>query len=202
MEEVPAHVHPDLTVLDILTRQHEHRSGLIWSGDHETCISDLQCRRFGRNLFQAYSTAPHSFGGCTTDRGSLSSTSDLGLVAYSCIATSATPACSARPSCSTWCDVLHILIPSTFNTWFDLHRIQLRGNDHTYWGTQHAIHVEVWHQWQQHIRDGPVLPVEDLSSPRDDYIRWYRDIKRVYIGNQQIVILVRLDTSLLGSTNG
>ncbi|KAI5680939.1 hypothetical protein M9H77_02166 [Catharanthus roseus] len=33
MEEVPAH--------------HEHRSGLIWSGDHETCYSDLQCRRFG-----------------------------------------------------------------------------------------------------------------------------------------------------------
>ncbi|KAI5670911.1 hypothetical protein M9H77_11275 [Catharanthus roseus] len=45
MEEVPAH--------------HEHRSGLIWSGDRETCYTDLQCRRFGRNLFQCYSVAPH-----------------------------------------------------------------------------------------------------------------------------------------------
>ncbi|KAI5672277.1 hypothetical protein M9H77_12641 [Catharanthus roseus] len=27
-----------------------------------------------------------------------------------------------------------------------------------------------------HIRDGPVLPVADLSSPGDDFIRWYRDI--------------------------
>ncbi|KAI5680587.1 hypothetical protein M9H77_01814 [Catharanthus roseus] len=46
MEEVPAH------------GQHEHRSGLIWSRDRETCYTDLQCRRFGRNLFQCYSAAP------------------------------------------------------------------------------------------------------------------------------------------------
>ncbi|KAI5658927.1 hypothetical protein M9H77_27720 [Catharanthus roseus] len=38
-------------------------------------------------------------------------------------------------------------------------------------------------QWRQHIRDGLVLPIEDLSSPRDDYIRWYWDITRVYIRN-------------------
>ncbi|KAI5658052.1 hypothetical protein M9H77_26845 [Catharanthus roseus] len=31
--------------------------------------------------------------------------------------------------------------------------------------------------------DSLVLPVEDLSSPRDDYIRWYWDITRVYINN-------------------
>ncbi|KAI5676329.1 hypothetical protein M9H77_07279 [Catharanthus roseus] len=31
--------------------------------------------------------------------------------------------------------------------------------------------------------DGAVLAVEDLSSSRDDYIIWYRDITRVYIGN-------------------
>ncbi|KAI5659565.1 hypothetical protein M9H77_28358 [Catharanthus roseus] len=60
MEEVPAHVHPGPTVPDVLTRQHEHRSGLIWSGDRETCFIDLQCRHFGRNLFQCYSTAPRS----------------------------------------------------------------------------------------------------------------------------------------------
>ncbi|KAI5661317.1 hypothetical protein M9H77_20640 [Catharanthus roseus] len=58
MEEVPAHVHPGPIFPDILTRQYEHRSGLIWSGDHETCFTDLQCRRFGRNLFQCYSTVP------------------------------------------------------------------------------------------------------------------------------------------------
>ncbi|KAI5671964.1 hypothetical protein M9H77_12328 [Catharanthus roseus] len=41
MEEVPVHV-----------------SGLIWIGDRETCYTDLQCRRFGCNLFQCYSSAP------------------------------------------------------------------------------------------------------------------------------------------------
>ncbi|KAI5681115.1 hypothetical protein M9H77_02342 [Catharanthus roseus] len=88
MEEVPGHVHPGPIVLDVLSRQHEHRSGLIWSGDHETCFTDLQCRRFGRNLFQCYNTAPRrlmelidrtGFGGCTTDRGSLSLSTDLGV---------------------------------------------------------------------------------------------------------------------------
>ncbi|KAI5674191.1 hypothetical protein M9H77_14555 [Catharanthus roseus] len=58
MEEVPAHVHPRSIIPDVLSRQHEHRSGLIWSGDRETCYTDLQCRRFGPNPFQCYSTAP------------------------------------------------------------------------------------------------------------------------------------------------
>ncbi|KAI5681784.1 hypothetical protein M9H77_03012 [Catharanthus roseus] len=58
MEEVPAHVHPGPIVTDVLSRQHEHRSGLIWSEDWETCYTDLQCRHFGRNLFQCYSAAP------------------------------------------------------------------------------------------------------------------------------------------------
>ncbi|KAI5668722.1 hypothetical protein M9H77_18575 [Catharanthus roseus] len=62
MEEIPAHVHPGPIVPDVLTRQHEHRSDLIWSGDHEMCIIDLQCRSFGRNLFQAYSTVPRNVG--------------------------------------------------------------------------------------------------------------------------------------------
>ncbi|KAI5665969.1 hypothetical protein M9H77_15822 [Catharanthus roseus] len=42
MEEVPACVHPNPINLEVLTRSHEHRSGLIWSGDHETYITDLQ----------------------------------------------------------------------------------------------------------------------------------------------------------------
>ncbi|KAI5673246.1 hypothetical protein M9H77_13610 [Catharanthus roseus] len=58
MEEVPAHVHPGAIVPDVLSRQHEHRSSLILSGDRETCYTDLQCRRFRRNLFQCYSTTP------------------------------------------------------------------------------------------------------------------------------------------------
>ncbi|KAI5678444.1 hypothetical protein M9H77_09394 [Catharanthus roseus] len=49
MEEVPAHVQPGTIVPDVLSRH----------GDHETCYIDLQCRRFGQNLFQCYSTAPH-----------------------------------------------------------------------------------------------------------------------------------------------
>ncbi|KAI5664646.1 hypothetical protein M9H77_23969 [Catharanthus roseus] len=36
MEEFPTHVHPCPINSDVLTRQHEHRSALIWSGDHET----------------------------------------------------------------------------------------------------------------------------------------------------------------------
>ncbi|KAI5658397.1 hypothetical protein M9H77_27190 [Catharanthus roseus] len=36
MEEVPAHVRRGPIVPNVLTRQHEHRSGLICSGDHET----------------------------------------------------------------------------------------------------------------------------------------------------------------------
>ncbi|KAI5658662.1 hypothetical protein M9H77_27455 [Catharanthus roseus] len=49
---------------------------------------------------------------------------------------------------------------------------QLRGNDHTYWGMQHASHIKVWHQWRLHIRDSPVLAVEDLSSPRDEHLQY------------------------------
>ncbi|KAI5659636.1 hypothetical protein M9H77_28429 [Catharanthus roseus] len=116
-KQVQAHVHPGPIVPDVLTRQHEHRSGLIWSGDHETCFTNLQCRCFNHNLFQCYNTALH------------------------------------------------------------------RGNDHTYWATQHASHVNVWHQWQLRVRDGPALAVEVLSYPNDEYIRWYRGITRVYIGN-------------------
>ncbi|KAI5647561.1 hypothetical protein M9H77_33566 [Catharanthus roseus] len=48
MEEVPAHVHLEPIVTDVLSRH----------GDRETCYTDLQCSRFGRNLFQCYSAAP------------------------------------------------------------------------------------------------------------------------------------------------
>ncbi|KAI5667483.1 hypothetical protein M9H77_17336 [Catharanthus roseus] len=111
MEEVQAHVHPGPIVPDVLTRQHEHRSRLIWSGDHETFVHG-------------------SFRGCTTDRGSLIHTTDLGMVVYPYITAPADPTYSGRPSCSTWCYMLR-----------------------------------------------------DLSSLRNEYIRLYRDITRVYIGN-------------------
>ncbi|KAI5675573.1 hypothetical protein M9H77_06523 [Catharanthus roseus] len=179
MEEVPAHTHPGPIVPDFLTRQHEHRSGL-WSGDHETCFTDLQYRRFGRNLFQCYNTALRR--GCTTDRGSLSHSTDLGVVAYTCIAALANDGCLGQPSCPSWCYMFvwlpyhdHGLVLS--NLWraevplicyeiVDYHYPgQLRENDHTYWGIQHASHVEAWHEW------------------RLRYIRWYRGITRVYIRN-------------------
>ncbi|KAI5658148.1 hypothetical protein M9H77_26941 [Catharanthus roseus] len=44
-----------------------------------------------------------SFGGCTTDRGSLSHSTGLGVVAYPCIAALADDGCLGRPSCSAWC---------------------------------------------------------------------------------------------------
>ncbi|KAI5680786.1 hypothetical protein M9H77_02013 [Catharanthus roseus] len=55
--------------------------------------------------------------------------------------------------------------------------MQLRGNDHTYLRTQHASHVEVWHQWRRHIRDGPVLTIEVyIRNPgnRDTRMARYR----------------------------
>ncbi|KAI5683131.1 hypothetical protein M9H77_04359 [Catharanthus roseus] len=64
------------------------------------------------------------------------------------------------------------LVPS--NLW----RAEIRGNGHTYWGTQHASHVEIWHKWRLHIRDGPTLTVEVLSYPSDKYIRWIQKITR------------------------
>ncbi|KAI5671449.1 hypothetical protein M9H77_11813 [Catharanthus roseus] len=102
MEEVPAHVHPGPIVPDVLSRQHEHRSDLIWSGDYETCYTDLQCRRFRWNLFQCYSTAPRVMRQF------------------------------ARAQ----------MVPDACDTRLDLHQIQVRWNDHTYWGTQHAIHLD------------------------------------------------------------
>ncbi|KAI5659187.1 hypothetical protein M9H77_27980 [Catharanthus roseus] len=76
------------------------------------------------------------------------------------------------------------MVPDAVDTHLDLHRIQLRGNDNTFWVTQHAIHVDVWNQWRVRVRDGPVVEyVEALSYPSDEYIRWYRSITRVYIGN-------------------
>ncbi|KAI5652762.1 hypothetical protein M9H77_29949 [Catharanthus roseus] len=93
MEEVPAHVHPGPIVPDVLTRQHEHRSGLIWNAS--VAIH-----------FRLTASVHGSFRGCMTDRGSPSPTSDLGLVAYSCIAVSATLACSQDPLAplgAIWC---------------------------------------------------------------------------------------------------
>ncbi|KAI5674117.1 hypothetical protein M9H77_14481 [Catharanthus roseus] len=49
--------------------------------------------------------------------------------------------------------------------------------------TQHASHVEVWHQWRLRVRDGPILAVIVLSYPNDEYIRWYQGITRVHIEN-------------------
>ncbi|KAI5654391.1 hypothetical protein M9H77_31578 [Catharanthus roseus] len=109
-------------------------------------IVDISIAIYSNLTVELHAVVHDSFMGCTTDRGNLSHTTDLGVVTYPCIAASADPTYSGRPSCST-------------------------------------CHIEVWHQWRLHIRDGPVLAVEDLSSPRDEYIRWYWDITRVYIGN-------------------
>ncbi|KAI5649686.1 hypothetical protein M9H77_35691 [Catharanthus roseus] len=43
MEEVPEHVHLGPIFFDVLSRQHEHRSGLIWRGDHETVNNTAGC---------------------------------------------------------------------------------------------------------------------------------------------------------------
>ncbi|KAI5658778.1 hypothetical protein M9H77_27571 [Catharanthus roseus] len=75
------------------------------------------------------------------------------------------------------------MVPDAVDTRLDLYRIQLKGNDNTSWVTQHAIHIDTWNQWRVRVRDGPAIVVEALSYPRDEYIKWYRGITQVYIGN-------------------
>ncbi|KAI5661856.1 hypothetical protein M9H77_21179 [Catharanthus roseus] len=237
MGEVLAHVHPGPIVPDVLPRQHEHRFGLIWSGDHETCYTDLQCRRFGRNLFHCYSTAPHrlvkkepleawilrAFIGSQTDdniilraRGFIflligghmlpDFSRNLVHVRYlslleniDAIRTYSWGSCAnpLTPLGAIWCtsfdcsqlpahtlviyrdqlDIMssnqdHFTIALEYNypghvmrqfaraqmvqdacdTRLDLHQIQLRGNDHTYWRTE----------------DGPAVATEALSYPSDE----------------------------------
>ncbi|KAI5674070.1 hypothetical protein M9H77_14434 [Catharanthus roseus] len=70
MEEVPAHVHPGPIVPDVLSRQHEHRSGLIWSGDHEIhMLPDLSGNlvhvRYFSLLKDIDAIRTYSWGSCT-----------------------------------------------------------------------------------------------------------------------------------------
>ncbi|KAI5652387.1 hypothetical protein M9H77_29574 [Catharanthus roseus] len=75
------------------------------------------------------------------------------------------------------------MVPDAVDTRLDLHRIQLRENDNTSWVTQHTIHLDAWNQWRLRVRDGPAVATAALSYPSDEYIRWYKGITRVYIGN-------------------
>ncbi|KAI5668964.1 hypothetical protein M9H77_18817 [Catharanthus roseus] len=151
MEEVPAHVHLGPIVPDVLSRQHEHRSGLIWSGDCETCYTDLQCRRFGLNLFQCYSTAPRRFR----------LTLLLLLAKY-----------GAHHLTFIW--LPYYDYPLVLS---DLWRAEVL-----------LIYYEIVEyyypgRWRLRVRDSPTVAAEALSYPSDEYIRWYRGITRVYIGN-------------------
>ncbi|KAI5652377.1 hypothetical protein M9H77_29564 [Catharanthus roseus] len=176
MEEVPAHVHPDPIVPDVLTRQHKHGFGLIWSGDYEMCITDLQCRRFYRNLFQAYSTAPCSFRGCMTDRGSPSPASYLGLVAHCCIAASATPTCSLAPFSAMWCALFNCSQLPTHFVWLPYHDRGLVLPD--LWRAEVQL---IFYEIAEYHHPGRVM----RQLARDAYTGyiWYRDITQVYIWN-------------------
>ncbi|KAI5656853.1 hypothetical protein M9H77_25646 [Catharanthus roseus] len=119
MEEVPAHIHSGPIVPDVLSRQHEHRSSLIWSGNHETqlCTAALGgVRQIGGALvllqIWAWSRIPAFRPQLITDV----QTDPL------------------APLGAIWC------------TSFDCSQLPthtlLRENDNTYWGTQYASHVE------------------------------------------------------------
>ncbi|KAI5649248.1 hypothetical protein M9H77_35253 [Catharanthus roseus] len=57
------------------------------------------------------------------------------------------------------------MVPDACDTRLDLHRIQLRGNDHTYWGTQHASHIEAWYHYLCLILMTSILQeVDDMAS--------------------------------------
>ncbi|KAI5659241.1 hypothetical protein M9H77_28034 [Catharanthus roseus] len=47
----------------------------------------------------------------------------------------------------------------------------------------YQVHFKIFFPWRLCVRDGPALAIEVLSYPSDEYIRWYRGITRVYIGN-------------------
>ncbi|KAI5682655.1 hypothetical protein M9H77_03883 [Catharanthus roseus] len=89
------------------------------------------------NTIRTYRWVVHgSFGGCTTDRESLSLTIDLGMVAYTSI---------LRPQLIT--DV------QTCTG-------SILGGMTTLTGGQHASHVEAWLQWRLRVKDGPALAAE------------------------------------------
>ncbi|KAI5675966.1 hypothetical protein M9H77_06916 [Catharanthus roseus] len=58
IEEVLAHVHLGPINLDVLTRQHEHSSGLIWTGDHETYITRVYIGNPARRSTWTYGYQP------------------------------------------------------------------------------------------------------------------------------------------------
>ncbi|KAI5682092.1 hypothetical protein M9H77_03320 [Catharanthus roseus] len=153
MEEVPAHVHPGPIVPDVLTRQHKHRFGLTGSGDHATCFTDLQCRRFGRNLFQSYSTTP-----CTLVK---------------------------KEPLEVW-----ILRAFTGSETDDDLILRARGFNFLLLGGHilldflgSLVHVRYLSLLEDFDAISTYSWVEVLSYPKDEYIRWYRDITQVYIGN-------------------
>ncbi|KAI5673978.1 hypothetical protein M9H77_14342 [Catharanthus roseus] len=46
-------------------------------------------------------------------------------------------------------------IPAACDTYLDLHRLQLRGNDHTYWVTEHATNVEMVSKYHVSLQRNP-----------------------------------------------
>ncbi|KAI5682937.1 hypothetical protein M9H77_04165 [Catharanthus roseus] len=191
MEEVSAHVHPGPIVPDVLTRKYEHRSGLIWSGDYETCFTNRQCKCFGRNLFQCYSTAPRRQL-CMT---ALGGTRQIGgvLVILQIWAWPRIPVLQPQLMTDVQADPL-ALLGAIWCTYFDCSQL-----------STHTL-------WRLHIRDCPALAIKVLSYPNDEYIRWYREITRLCIGNpanpdtrsvgyQPAVVDKRMMTSTLQKVN-
>ncbi|KAI5653146.1 hypothetical protein M9H77_30335 [Catharanthus roseus] len=178
MEEVSAHVHPGPLVPDVLTRNHENRClcGIALCSARQIRGALMLLRTWAWSRILIFD--PPLDWHVELDPRAL-----LGAMWCASFVLSQLPT-----HVLLYRDQLDFMtsdhpIPAVCDTRLDLHPLQLKGNDHTYWATHHATHVKVMHQWRQHIMDGFLLPIEDLSSPRDDYIRWYWDITRVYIGN-------------------
>ncbi|KAI5657118.1 hypothetical protein M9H77_25911 [Catharanthus roseus] len=154
MEEVPSHVHSRPIVPDVLSRQHEHRSGLIWNGNHKTCYIDLQCRRFGR---KCYSMAPRRLVEIIDRTGYKVKEEPLEAWILRAFTGSETD------------DNLILCAHGFIFLLIDGHMLSdFSGN---------LVH------WRLRVRDGHAVAAEALSYPSDEYIRWYRGITRVYIGN-------------------
>ncbi|KAI5661656.1 hypothetical protein M9H77_20979 [Catharanthus roseus] len=85
------------------------------------------------------------------------------------------------------------MVPEACDTRLDMHRIQLRGNDHIYWGTQHVIHLDAWYQWRLRVRDALLRRCHTPVMSTSDGIRVSHGFTSAIL---LTVIPVRMDISL------
>ncbi|KAI5677212.1 hypothetical protein M9H77_08162 [Catharanthus roseus] len=132
-----------------------------------------------------------SFRGCTTDWGSPCAISDLGLVAYSCIASSVISTCGTRPSLYllpvilVWIYIDHLEEMITLigrRSMLLMWRYGISGD--SILGMTFFYQLRIYHHHEMITLDGIGISRESISAI------------------QHVVILGHLETSQLGSIDG